>query len=312
MNGPVMDIALDIGGTKLSAARVSLGNIIEQRTTATPGDDPDALIAALADLCDGWISEAAVISTAVTGVFRDGHIHAVNKAIISNWHGYPLQQRLAKRFGTDKTYRFLNDAVAACWGEYLARQTRPSSMIYLTVSTGVGGGMVIHGRPVIGAAGKAGHFGHVSIAPGPRCNCGRDGCVEALASGRAISKQASTLLKRPVDAKWVFKNLDRMPELRPIVETSAKAIAKLLDRLDMIVDTELVVIGGGVGLAPGYLDLVRKAIRPDQTMAIEPALLGTNSGLIGVAKWASTSLTVDGTTVEDGITVKKDIAIGRG
>lgn len=288
-----MDIALDIGGTKLAAANVSQGEIIEQRTTATPGDDPDALIATLVDLCDGWITEAAVISTAVTGVVRDGHVHAVNKAIISNWDGYPLQRRLAERFGADKAYRFLNDAVAACWGEYLARQPRPSSMVYLTISTGVGGGMVIHGRPVLGDGFKAGHFGHVSIASVPLCGCGRLGCVEALASGRAIAEQASALLKRSVDARWVFQELDRMPELKPIVEGSANAIARLLDQLDMIVDTDLVVIGGGVGLAPGYLDLIREAIRPDQVLAVEPALLGVESGLVGVAKWAAASLNTD-------------------
>ena len=61
-----MDIALDIGGTKLAAARVRQGEIVEQRTTPTPGDDPDGLIRALVDLCDGWISEAAVISKPVS------------------------------------------------------------------------------------------------------------------------------------------------------------------------------------------------------------------------------------------------------
>ena len=282
-----MDIALDIGGTKLAAARVRQGEIVEQRTTPTPGDDPDALIKALARLCDGWVPESAVISTAVTGVFRDGHIRAVNKSLISNWDGYPLQRRLAERFGADKAYRFLNDAVAACWGEYLAREPRPSSMAYLTISTGVGGGMVIHGRPVLGAGFKAGHFGHVRVAPAPLCGCGRHGCVEAIASGRAISEQASTLLKSSVDAKSVFEGIDRMPELAPIVEASAGAIAKLLDQLDMIVDMDLVVIGGGVGLAPGYLDRVRKAVGPEKDFAIEPALLGVNSGLIGVAKWGA-------------------------
>lgn len=282
-----MDIALDIGGTKLAAARVRQGEIVEQRTTPTPGDNPDALIRALADLCDGWISEADVISSAVTGVIRDGHVVAVNKNLISNWHGYPLQRRLAECFGAGKTYRFLNDAVAACWGEYLAREPRPSSMVYLTISTGVGGGMVIYGRPILGESFKAGHFGHVRVASAPLCGCGRHGCVEALASGRAISEQASAFLKRPVDAKWVFQALDRMPELMPIVDGSAKAIARLLDQLDMIVDVGLVVIGGGVGLAPGYLDLVTKAVGPEKGFAIEAALLGAGSGLIGVAKWGA-------------------------
>ena len=282
-----MDIALDIGGTKLAVARVKDGKIVERRTTPTPGDDPDALIAALVDLCDGWTAEAGVISGAVTGVVRDGHVVAVNKNLISNWHGYPLQRRLAEHFGPDKVYSFLNDAVAACWGEYLARGPQPSSIAYLTISTGVGGGLVIHGRPVVGAAGKAGHVGHVSIASTPLCGCGRHGCVEALASGRAISEQASALLDRPVDAEWVFDELDRTPELAPIVEASASAIAKLLDQLDMIVDMDLVVVGGGVGLAPGYLDRVRKAVGPEKDFAIEPALLGANSGLIGIAKWGA-------------------------
>ncbi|MGI9489103.1 MAG: ROK family protein [Geminicoccaceae bacterium] len=282
-----MDIALDIGGTKLAAARVSQGEIVERRTAPTPGDDPDALIAALVDLCDGWIAEATVISAAVTGVVRDGRVVAVNKNLISNWHGYPLQRQLAEHFGTGKAYRLLNDAVAACWGECMAREPRPSSMIYLTISTGVGGGLVIHGRPVLGAAGKAGHVGHVSVASGPLCGCGRHGCAEALASGRAIAEQASALMKRPVDAKWVFDQLDRTPELMPIIDGSARATAKLLDQLDMIVDAGLVVIGGGVGLTPGYLDRVSKAVGPDKDFAIEPALLGADSGLIGAAKWGA-------------------------
>ncbi len=282
-----MDIALDIGGTKLAAARVGDGKIVERRTTPTPGDDPDALIAALVDLCDGWTADVGVISSAVTGVVRDGYVVAVNKNLISNWHGYPLQRRLAEHFGTDKIYRFLNDAVAACWGEYLARKPRPSSMIYLTISTGVGGGLVIHGRPVLGAVGKAGHVGHVRVASAPLCGCGRRGCVEVLASGRAISEQASALLERPVDAKCVFDELERKPELMSVVDGSAKAIAMLLDQLDMIVDADLVVIGGGVGLAPGYLELVRKAVGPGQDFTIEPAILGSDSGLIGAAKWGA-------------------------
>ncbi|MGI9417714.1 MAG: ROK family protein [Geminicoccaceae bacterium] len=282
-----MDIALDIGGTKLAVARTDDGEIVERRTTPTPGDDPDALIKALVDLCDGWVADAGVISTAVTGVVRDGHVVAVNKNLISNWHGYPLQRRLAERFGADKTYRFLNDAVAACWGEYLARKPRPSSMIYLTISTGVGGGMVIHGRPVLGSAGKAGHVGHVRVASTPPCGCGRHGCVEALASGRAIAEQASALLDRPVDAKWVFDELDRIPKLMPVVDGSARAVARLLDQLDMIVDMDRVVIGGGVGLVPGYLERVRKAVGPGQDFTIEPAILGADSGLIGAAKWSA-------------------------
>ena len=282
-----MDIALDIGGTKLAVARIKDGEIVERRTTPTPGDDPDALIAALVSLCDGWTAEAGVISSAVTGVVRDGHVVAVNRNLISNWHGYPLQRRLAEHFGADKIYRFLNDAVAACWGEYLARKPRPSSMIYLTISTGVGGGLVIHGRPVVGAAGKAGHVGHVRVASTPPCGCGRHGCVEALASGLAISEQASALLDRPVDAKWVFDELDRTPELMPVVDGSAKAIAVLLDQLGMIVDADLVVIGGGVGLAPSYLDRIKKAVGPDQDFTIEPALLGADSGLVGAAKWGA-------------------------
>ncbi|MGI9500319.1 MAG: ROK family protein [Geminicoccaceae bacterium] len=282
-----MDIAIDIGGTKLAAARIERGDIVARRMAPTPDDDPDALIDALATLCDDWISPARMIAIAVTGVFRNGHVYAVNKKIITRWDGYPLAKRLAQRFGAEKVYRFLNDAVAACWAEYWMRRQRSRSMIYVTVSTGVGGGLVIDGKLVLGAGGKAGHFGHIPIAWEPRCGCGRDGCVEALASGQAIAREASALLGRPVDARWVFEHLDRMAELQPIVDASASAIAGMLDRLEMVVDMDLVVIGGGVGLASGYLDMVRSNLGSERHFAVEPALLGPDSGLSGVARWAS-------------------------
>ncbi len=284
-----MDIAIDIGGTKLAVARLDRGDIVDQRTAPTPDDDPDSLIEALAMLCDDWIPPAGMIAAAVTGIFRNGRIYAVNKDIITRWDGYPLAERLAGRFGTDKTYRFLNDAVAACWGEYWARHQRSRSMVYVTISTGVGGGLVMDGKLILGAGGKAGHVGHVSIESEPRCGCGRNGCVEALASGLAISREASALLGRPVGARWVFEQLDRMPELRPIVEASAKAIARLLDQLEMVIDMDLVVIGGGVGLAPGYLDRIRSNLGPERHFTIEPALLGPDSGLLGVARWAGSA-----------------------
>ena len=178
-----------------------------------------------------------MISTAVTGVVRDGHVLAVNKAIISNWHGYPLQRRLAEHFGTDKIYRFLNDAVAACWGEYLARE---AATVIDDLSDHFDRCRRRHGDPW-----KTGSWGPASkpaisamsrLHPTPPCGCGTPWLCRGprlrtcdLGAGQHIAETprrcesgfltSSIAARTHADRRWV-----------------GQAIAKLLDQLDMIVD----------------------------------------------------------------------------
>jgi len=280
-------LAADIGGTKLAVALVEHGAIVERREAATPTHDPGVLIDRLAELTDGWAGRSETLGVAATGIVRDGRVYAVNRDTLDGWNDVPLADLLAARL-PDTRIVLLNDAVAAAWAEYRARDM-VGSLAFVTVSTGVGGGLVLDGRLQQGAHGLAGHIGHMRIAEGPRCGCGRRGCVEAIASGAALAAQASALLGAPVDAREVFARREADPRLDALIDTSAAAVATLIVNLKMALDIDVAVVGGSVGLAAGYLERVTAAARADAPTAlpaIEAAIAGADAGLLGVADWS--------------------------
>lgn len=282
-------IAADIGGTKLAAALIGDGGVLDRRQAATPSHDPDAVIKKLASLMNDWCTQNDLIAVAATGVVRNGHIYAVNQRIVDGWNAYPLVQRLSEQLPAGKRIVALNDAAAAAWAEYRARTERRANLAFITVSTGIGGGLVLNGRLLEGPSGLAGHLGHMRVADGPRCGCGRQGCAEAIASGTAIAARATELLGTAVDAREVFARAADDPRLDNLITTSAATIARLVIDLKIALDIDIAVIGGSVGLAPGYLERVSAAMTAETAFAIpdlDAAITGADAGLIGVADWA--------------------------
>lgn len=287
-----MLLAIDIGGTKLAAALVEHGVIVARRQVPM-ATDAARFAAALDALVDGWPAPER-ISVATTGYIDGGKVYPVNRAIIGFWNGFPLQQLLRERFGCPVV--LFNDAQAAAWGEYCARRDmgeagHPANLLFITLSTGVGGGLVLEHRLRAGPHGLAGHVGHAPARLPPAdgvslCGCGRLGCLELLASGTALARQASAVFRRPLDSAGLFALAATEPQAAAILDMAALGVAEAIAGLHMSVDLDAVVIGGSVGLAQGMLQRISTALA-GLPLPCPPSLgaarLGADAGLLGAA-----------------------------
>lgn len=286
-------LAVDIGGTKIAAAIIESGIVTRRQQIATPSSNkPEDMDKALEDLLTSFISEVSTVAVASTGIINDGILTALNPLNLGGLNNYPLKSVIEKI--TKKPTTIINDAQAAAWAEYQTLKLNMVNMAFITVSTGVGAGVVINNDLLIGANGIAGHAGHTLADPnGPICGCGRRGCVESIASGTAIGEAGKLFFGDDCTGETVFKYFSQNdPHAIEIVNTSAKAIANLIADLKMVLDVELVTLGGSVGLAPRYLQRVQHYLAqqpsPYQTK-VQPACCGADAGLIGAAHWASTT-----------------------
>ncbi|WP_219467003.1 ROK family protein [Nonomuraea rhizosphaerae] len=183
-------LAIDIGGTKLAAALVDeAGSVLRSATRPTPRTE---VMAALADLigevtAEGPTPLAAGIGCAGPLDLAAGTVSPVN---MPSWRGFPLRDEVARLSGLPTV--LAGDAQCMALGEHWLGAGRGSSaLLGIVVSTGIGGGLVIDGVPLLGPNGNAGHVGHMSIDPyGERCECGGRGCVERYASGPNLARWA--------------------------------------------------------------------------------------------------------------------------
>ncbi len=280
-------LAIDIGGTKLAAALVDDKlNISARREIPTPGSrTPEALEEALSGLVQPLKGYADCFAAASTGIIRHGVLTALNPSNLGGLEQFPLFRILNEITGLPGVT--LNDAQAAAWAEYDALRGNIRDMVFITVSTGVGGGIISNGRLLTGPGGLAGHLGHLIADPqGPQCGCGRKGCVEAIASGRGITSAARYELEG-LTAKAIFAHASAgNAQARVLIQRSANAIAALIADVKMITDCQKIVLGGSVGLAPGYIDLVRDILKKQPeiyNISISPARYNHNAGIIGAA-----------------------------
>lgn len=273
-------ICVDLGGTKILTALISDGEILDRDEKPTRSDEtPDEWIADLSSVAEQWNGRYCDAAMAVTGQVTGGHWTAVNKATLDLSGNYPLEARLSEAMGCP-TYA-INDAQAAAWGEYRNGTSAQADMVFLTISTGLGGGIVINGDLVHGRNGLAGHFGQLASdderRPGP---------LEDHMSGRWIAAEAARR-EKDGDAASVFAAAaEQNGWAESIVSESARRAALLCQNIQMTFDPEFIVIGGGVGLANGYLDRMTNYCakmsafhRPN----LVPAALGKDAGIIGLA-----------------------------
>jgi glucokinase len=212
---------------------------------------------------------------------------------IPAWRAFPLRARLEERFGLECVVD--NDANAMALGEWWRGAGRgATSVLGVVVSTGVGGGIVIDGRLLHGANGNAGHVGHVIASPGgPRCECGADGCVEAIASGRSIARRYGGGVDAVGVAARAREGDDRAHSL---FSEAGTALARGIAAAAVLCDLDRIVIGGGVAI--GAWDLLAPALEAElaRTLQIEfarelphatqRASGGMNAGLVGAAALA--------------------------
>ena len=282
-------LAIDIGGTKIAIAEVSDGRIANRRQAPTPrtgrGDD---LIAAIAELAPK--AGFGAVAVATTGIVRDGALTALNPQTLPIEDGYPLASAIERAFGMPPLV--VNDAQAAAWAEFtLGAGEGFRNFAFFTVSTGIGCGLVVDGRLESGATGLAGHVGHTRSEPGGiLCGCGRHGCLETVASGTALARLGSERLGRAVTAPDLFKAAAEGDAIAlGILAGAVVGLVNAFADLTASVDVDCFAVGGGVGLAGGFiealqacaLDLPRVYRRP-----IVAAQAGADAGLLGAAMLA--------------------------
>ena len=282
-------IAIDLGGTKIAAGLIVDHVVAERAQIATPRADLAAgLIPAIAALVAPWLLRApGAIGVATTGFASAGRVSAVNPTTLPFPDRFDLGGLLAARIG--RAVHVVNDALAATWGEHVAGAGQgTASFGFLTISTGVGGGLVYDGRLLQGPEGFGGHLGHVSVATdGPVCGCGRRGCVEALASGTAISQAAERRTGTARDAAAVIDAAgDGDEDCAAVLDAAAAAVASLCANLKAAAGLQRMAIGGGVGLNPAFFARAAQAAASAPfrfRVDIVPAALGGDAGLIGMA-----------------------------
>ena len=287
-------LAIDIGGTKISAAIIGQDRKLTMiRLLPTPHSKSiHDLNIALSQLLAPLIPFASRYAVASTGIIEHGVLTALNPSNLGGLALYPLEKYLNDLTGLPGVV--INDAQAAAWAEYSVVHEKIKSMVYITVSTGVGGG-IIHDRKLLSSeTGLAGNIGHlISDINGPLCGCGRRGCVEAVASGTAIMNSAQKELAGHSTKDIFLRAAKGDPEALKLKERSTQAIAGLIADLKMLTDCQLVVIGGSVGLARGYISSVSAHLSkyPEvYYVPVAPAVYRHNSGMLGATMLAETRI----------------------
>lgn len=271
-----MNVGVDLGGTKLAVGTAGSVQVI-----STPATSRD-IVAAIEELA----GEAQGIGICVAGRV-DLQRGSTFAAQLPQLHGVPLLERL-RRPGRRVT--LLNDADAAALAEHqfgAARGTHTS--LYVTVSTGIGAGLVSQQRLYQGYRGQAVELGHAGGPGQQRCPCGRTGCIDLSASGTAITRAARALLgDQTVPADTLARlAAEGHAGLGQIVRQAAEDLAPFLGNACVLFDPQVIVMGGGVVLGYGelYLETLRRALAatlgqwhvPD----LRVAQLGRQAGILG-------------------------------
>jgi glucokinase len=219
-------IGIDLGGTQIRAAVLQGAKILGRAATLTgENPTPERVLPRISTTVQQTLDEAGVTLAEIVGIGvaspgpldnRTGTIYAPPN--LPAWHGVPLRDILQGQY--QKPVFVENDANAAALGEYLFGAGQGSrDMVYLTVSTGIGGGVIVDGKLMEGVNGSAAELGHITIDwHGERCPCGNVGCLEALASGTAIAHKANLAIANGqgaellVFARTMFEHTSTIPD----------------------------------------------------------------------------------------------------
>jgi len=281
-------LAIDIGGTKILAALVADNRVTERRHIATDRDaGAEAWVTAIADLARDWLPQVRRVGVTVTGAVTGGRWSALNPGTLNIPPDFPLADRIEATLGLRPT--LLNDAQAAAWGEYRFGAGKGRDLVFLTVSTGIGGGAVVNGRLALGASGFAGNFGQMRLDDGA--------LLEDRASGRWIGAEAARLGHGTTAPEVFAAAAQGAAWAEDILRASSTRVARLCANIQVTFDPQLIVIGGGVGLAPGYLNRVNSHL-VDTPEHFRPrlarAVLEGEAGVLGIAALANTDLKTGG------------------
>ena len=245
---------VDVGGTNIEVGLVDDHHQVHAREKApTPTDGPEAALSTIAELIAATDGDPIAVGVGIPGVVHEGRVLTVPN--LGGWHEeVDLVGELGDRLGVPVGLG--NDANVGLLGEWLDGAARGRrNVLGLWLGTGVGGALILDGRPFTGARGAAGEIGHVVVqAGGALCTCGRRGCAEAYAGRRSMRGVASAM----VDAGWHTSLFDIRDDEGKSSLTS-KVWAKALDDDDPLAtklfDTAMETVGVAVGSAVNLLDV---------------------------------------------------------
>lgn len=299
-----LHIAVDIGGTQLRAALYDRETNIPKQIARLPtqGDQEAPLERLLRLIGSIWPRNERV---AAIGLAAPGPIDPYSGILfaapnIPGWENLSLRQHVSERFQVPVMVG--NDANLAAVGEWKFGAGRGhNNLIYLTISTGIGGGVILDGRLLLGYQGLAAELGHVTVLPGgPMCGCGHRGHLEAVASGTGIAAW--------VNAQLAEGAVSSLPKTRPVGAFEIRQAAEAGDSLSItafqragrfigealadylhIFNPSLVVFGGGVSrsgdllFVPMRQSLAEGVMSPQYLVDLEltTAQLGDEAGLLG-------------------------------
>jgi glucokinase len=285
-------IGVDVGGTKILAGLVdSGGTVIGHREHSTPLESEDALLdgleAAVRELAD---EDVAAVGFGVPSRI-DQRIGVAIGSVNIPLAGVPLRDVMGERLGLPVVIE--NDANAAAIAEWKAGAGRGATdMVMLTLGTGVGGGLILGGRPYRGTIGAGAELGHVVIVhDGALCSCGGRGHLEAYVSGKAADGVAREVFGPAADAHRLVRLANEGdPKAIELLAEIGRKLGSGIGSLINTFDPELIVVGGGFAaagellFAPAREVIAREALKPMRdTVRLVRAELGTSAGMIGAA-----------------------------
>lgn len=301
---------VDVGGTNIEVGIVDWDHrVIDRAKLDTPTGGPDSVIAVIVELVESLSESPAAVGAGIPGVVHDGDVLTVPN--LANWvDQVDLGGELERQLGVPVALG--NDANVGLLGEWIAGAARDvDNVLGVWMGTGIGGALILDGRPFNGSRGAAGEIGHMVVRPGGAlCSCGRRGCVEAYAGRRSMAAVAAAMVdagrqtslfsirdderKDTLTSSVWARALDESDELAEqlfdmAIETLGIGVASVVN----MVDVELVVIGGGLAekLGQDLADRIEAAaapwmLRPNPELTWVPAALGDDSGVVGAASLA--------------------------
>lgn len=305
-------IGVDLGGTKISTALSTMdGEILSNQVVATNAvEGEEAVLGRIISTIEKVLSDGNVTidNVQAIGIGSPGPLNAKEGIIITTpnlpFKNYNVVQPLRDKFSIPVYLD--NDANVAAIGEFMFGAGKgKETIVYFTVSTGVGGGAILDGNIFRGNTSNALEIGHITVNPnGPRCNCGNIGCLEAMSSGTAIGKRGREAVSTNVETS--LRNYNEITSFEVFTEAAAgDAVAK--DIIDealtylgigvanaiSIFDPQMIIIGGGVSKAGDIVfDKVREVVNKRcfksmaQACEILPAGLGADAGVVGAVALA--------------------------
>ncbi|MEX2536312.1 MAG: ROK family protein [Trueperaceae bacterium] len=315
-------LALDFGGTKLSAAAVTSGErqwLALERRLSPPAANAQSDYRIAVELAKAVLGDQA---PAAIGVSFGGPVWANNGTVklshhVPGWEGVPLAERLRRDLRAPVAVE--NDGIIAALGEHRYGAGKGvASLLYITASTGVGGGLVLNGQIWHGADGMAGHIGHLRLEQdGPECVCGSRGCLESIAAGPAIAREArariaadpqrgAAMLKAAggEPAQLTALHVAQLaaagdPLALALIERAATALGVGIGSAANLLNPSKIIVGGGVSKAGAalwdvMLRTARETAMPEVSLYIAPAGLGDDAPLWGAVALAQDLLAVPG------------------